>query len=280
MQLPKITLRQEEILDLLYKYRYLNRIQIQTLMQHKDRKTINLWLRDLREKEYVGWIYSDHFAEKTKPAIYYLSINGVRWLKQFTILDDDDNDAYLYPIEEIRKRYRDNDRSEAFVTRCTLTAQCAIDFTAKNCPELRYSCYTQTDFIDPDHTFHFLTGGDLHSQLGPQLHIRKHKGKVITNYLLEIFDPNLPRYRMSKRLKQYVTFLTEGDWEAERGDDPLPIVLLVCAKTSDLIYAKRKTRGLRSDLWDDEEQAKVQMRFTTVQILKQKGATAVIWEEA
>ena len=40
MKLPKITTKQEEILALLYRYRFLNRIQIQTLMHHKDHKTI------------------------------------------------------------------------------------------------------------------------------------------------------------------------------------------------------------------------------------------------
>lgn len=67
MNLPKITMRQKEILDLLYKHRFLNRIQIQALLGHKDYKNVNLWLKDLREKQYVEWIYSTHFAEKTKP---------------------------------------------------------------------------------------------------------------------------------------------------------------------------------------------------------------------
>ena len=71
-ELPKLTKKQQEILRLLYNFRFLNRIQIQALLKHKDPKTINLWLRDLRAKGYVEWIYSTHFAEKTKPAIYYL----------------------------------------------------------------------------------------------------------------------------------------------------------------------------------------------------------------
>lgn len=76
-ELPKLTKRQQAILKLLYRFRFLNRIQIQAFLGHKDPKTINLWLRDLRAKGYVEWIYSTHFAEKTKPAIYYLTLNGV-----------------------------------------------------------------------------------------------------------------------------------------------------------------------------------------------------------
>ena len=50
-------------------------------MNHKYYKRINVSLKDLREKHYVEWIYSTHFAEKTKPAVYYLGINGIRILK-------------------------------------------------------------------------------------------------------------------------------------------------------------------------------------------------------
>lgn len=82
-KLPKITKKEQEIIRLLYRFRFLNRVQIQALLGHKDYKTINMWLRDLREKQYVDRIYSTHYAERTKPAIYYLSVNGIRHLRQF-----------------------------------------------------------------------------------------------------------------------------------------------------------------------------------------------------
>ena len=68
-QIPKITRKQREILDLIYSHRFLTRIQIQAFLKHKDKKTINLWLKDLRSKNYINWIYDkDNFVEKTKPA--------------------------------------------------------------------------------------------------------------------------------------------------------------------------------------------------------------------
>ena len=48
MKLPKLTPKQQNILVLLYQYRFLNRIQIQTLMGHKDYRRINAWLADGR----------------------------------------------------------------------------------------------------------------------------------------------------------------------------------------------------------------------------------------
>ena len=52
-QIPKITYKQREILHLLYTHRFLTRIQIQKFLKHKDKKTINLWLKDLRDKEKI-----------------------------------------------------------------------------------------------------------------------------------------------------------------------------------------------------------------------------------
>jgi hypothetical protein len=48
--LPPLTPKQQEILKLLYKYKFLNRTQIQTLLSHKDKRRIITWLKDLREK--------------------------------------------------------------------------------------------------------------------------------------------------------------------------------------------------------------------------------------
>jgi hypothetical protein len=286
MTLPPITKKQQEVLTLLYKYRFLNRIQIQAFLNHKDKKTINLWLKDLKEKQYVEWIYSTHFAEKTKPAVYYMGLNGVRWLKQQTYVDDEGDEFYRYPLEEVRKRYREAGRSQAYIDRCLMLADCCVSFTvkARDRPEFCYTITTQTEYQDEDNEFNFLVDGDLESQLGPQLviarQVRTKGGVVITNFLLEIFDVNLPRYRVSKRLKQYIQFLTEGDWEANRDDnDPLPIIMLVCPRLTDLIYAKRRTRGLLKELWDDDRD-NVHIRFATADKAKEKGTTSIIWEEA
>src|SRR5476651_1592110 len=110
MTLPKITPKQRDILKLLYQHRFLNRIQIQALMGHKDRKTINMWLADLREKQYVEWIYSTDYGEINKPAIYFTGINGVRYLKTRKDCSQ----------ELVRRFYREKSRSTPFITSCLL----------------------------------------------------------------------------------------------------------------------------------------------------------------
>jgi hypothetical protein len=229
-------------------------------MGHKDYKTINLWLKDLREKEYVTWIYSTHFAEKTKLAIYYLGLNGIRHLKQLITADEDGDEQPTYPIEELRKRYRESTRSQ-----------------------------TEADYLSESSYYHFVLGSGL---MRPHLCFCKDKydknGKeeaILESYLLEVFDSTLPRYRMKKRLGDCVKYLDDEDyeWKEQTDTEKLPILLFVCPRTSDLIYAKRRTRKFIADAWEykDDDEERPRIRFTTIDKLKQSGVLAKeIWEQA
>lgn len=293
MKLPKITSKQEEILELLYRYRFLNRIQIQALMHHKDYKTINLWLKDLREKQYVAWIYSNHFLEKTKPAIYYLNNNGIRHLKTFEYKGD----ILIYPLEELHKRYKESQRSRTFIDRSVLIAQCCIELerlnsaglsnatkemsvadiaTGRDAIKPHYTCITEADYLDQSNDYHFLA--EHEPKLRPNVCIVKKKGRSITHYLLEILDPTLPQYKVRSKVKNYVTYLTDNEWE---GGGPAPIILLVLPSLYGLIYAKRKVRKLLMNEYYEAEDIPrdLHIRFTATEQLQAQGITATIWEE-
>lgn len=287
IDLPVLTRRQKEIVELVYKHRFINRIQIQALLKHKDYKTINLWLRDLREKQYVEWIYSDHFAERTKPAVYYLGINGIRYLKT---RNDESIGLIAYPITELRKRYRESTRSQTYIDRCLLLVDCCLSLEQardeESWPQSWYFYETEADYID-DSNYHFLCDSKL---IHPQLCFCKmeYEGgggepETVASYLLEIFDVTLPRYRIKKRLTDYVKYLDEEaeEWKSGSYTDKLPVILLVCPRLTDLIYAKRRTRGLLAKIWDDDERKNMHIRFTTAEKLKAFGVTAEeIWEQA
>jgi len=257
-------------------------------MNHKDKKRIIAWLRDLRDKNYVEWIYSTDFVEKTKPAIYYISINGIRYLKT---LVRDDGSGDVYPLEELRKRYKEKDRSRSFIDRSLLVADGCLSLERVNrtnkdgCEagtSIHYTCITEADYLDPDHDYHFLAE---HESLRPNLCIvkteRKSNRKVTTNYLLEIFDSSLPIYRLRYRLKSYIKYVIEGDWEAETQDNNPPVILLTYPRLADLINAKRRTRKLLLDEYNDAEDIpkNLHIRFATTEQLQQQGITASIWEE-
>lgn len=298
-ELPKLTKKQQAILKLLYRFRFLNRIQIQAFLGHKDPKTINLWLRDLRAKGCVEWIYSTHFAEKTKPAVYFLGLNGVRYLRTLTRTTKDEAGETIatpaYPPEELRKRYKEPTRSQTYVDRCILVAGCCIaleradiENEAKN-KKIHHYYQTEADFLLDRSYYHFILESEL---IQPHLIFCKDElddeGKeeeTLESYLLEVFDPTLPRYRMKKRLGDYVKYLDDegSEWQEQTNTEKLPIVLFVCPRTTDLIYAKRRIRKLIADAWEwkDEDEGRPRIGFTTVDKLKQSGVFAgEIWEKA
>jgi hypothetical protein len=302
IELPRLTKKQQVILKLLYRYRFLNRIQIQALMGHKDPKTINLWLRDLRAKGYVEWIYSTHFAEKTKPAVYYLSLNSVRHLRTLTRTGkDEDGKAIVlpvYPPEELRKRYKESTRSQTYIDHCILIAECCIALERENTKnevkddrksKLRFYYQAEADYLLDRSYYHFILESGL---IQPSLVFCKDRldedGKeetTLESYILEVFDPTLPRYRMKKRLGDYIKYLDDesGEWQERTNTEKLPVVLFVCPRTTDLIYAKRRTRKLIADSWEwkDEDEARPRIAFTTTDKLKASGVfDGEIWEEA
>ncbi len=299
IKLPKLTKKQQEILKLLYRFRFLNRIQIQAFLGHKDPKTINLWLRDLRAKGYVEWIYSTHFAEKTKPAVYYLGLNGVRYLRALTrTSEDEDGSATVssaYPSEELRKRYKEPSRSQTYIDRCILIAECCLALEQADIKnetkgkKIRHYYQTEADYLLDRSYYHFILESEL---IQPSLVFCKDRldddgkeEKTLKSYTLEIFDPTLPRYRMKKRLGDYVKYLDDegSEWQEQTNTERLPIILFVCPRTTDLIYAKRRTRKLIADAWEwkHEDETRPRIGFTTVEKLKQSSVLAgEIWEEA
>ncbi|MFO0886656.1 MAG: replication-relaxation family protein [Candidatus Saccharimonadales bacterium] len=284
IQIPKITYKQRTILDLLYTHRFLTRIQLQTFLKHKDKKTINLWLKDLRDKEYINWIYNkDHFAEKTKPAIYYLGINGIRHMQNMD----------FHPSEEIHKRYREHERSQTFIDRCLLLADVCLELdNERNGTYYTTTCYyyeTEADYHS-EMRYHFMSESEL---IRPDLCIAQSEDDTddsigdpdttVASYLLEIFDPTLPRYRLRNKLKKYVQYLEEelDEWDEQTGEDPRPTILLVCATLTDLIYAKRRTKGLMAEIWEYDDEDRPHVRFTTAEKLRKNGLLAEeIWEKA
>ena len=283
-QIPKITYKQREILDLLYTHRFLTRIQIQKFLKHKDKKTINLWLKDLRDKEYINWIYNkDHFAEKTKPPIYYMGINGIRHMQNMD----------FHPDEELRKRYREHERSRGFIDRSIILADVCLELDDERngtyYMTTRYYYETEADYRS-EMRYHFLSDNEL---IHPDLCISQSEGDTdesvgdpdttVASSLLEIFDPTLPRYRLRNKLKKYVEYLEEelDEWDEQTYDDPRPTILLVCATLTDLIYAKRRTRGLMAEIWEYEDEDRPHIQFTTIEKLREHGVLAKkIWEEA
>lgn len=255
-QLPPLTPKQQAILKLLYKYRFLNRIQIQQLLKHKDKRRIISWLKDLRDKQYVDWHYdATSFMTKSQPAIYYLSLNGIRYLRS---LDE-------YPNEELRKRYKEPDRTQVFIDGCLLVADCCATLQARSNDKLKYTYVLPADYANPENTQYFL------NELKPHLFFAKRYDGEVVNYVLENFELTLPRYQLRQRIKDHMSFIDA--WGEENG--PAPIALFICATTADLLYVKRRANKQIEESGNDE----IVIRAATLEKIKATGVASAIWED-
>ncbi len=187
MTLPYITNKQKELLLLLYKFRFLNRIQIQKLLNHKHHKTINIWLKDLTEKEYTTRIYEKTFHGMTIPAKYYISLNGIRFLKT----QEECNNRYL------RKLYQENRRSETFIDTCLLIADIFFALQEKSKENS-----TEFQFFTPSG----YTENSIAQELAASFAYVIHKNKTKHIYMCELFRENMPRYAIRGKIKRYIEF--------------------------------------------------------------------------
>lgn len=259
MTLPKISNKQQQILSLIYRFRFLNRIQIQSLLNHKDYKTINLWLKDLNQKEYLGKIYSTKFIENTKPAIYYIALNGIRYLKSLG-----------YPASQLKKLYIEKDRTNNFIELSQFIADIYLDLLKSS--NTGFQVATASELADPTSLCYFL------NNLQPNLVFTKEttaKKKSLTKYyIVQIFEPKFPIYSIRKRIKEYFDFYFANEWENNMSAD-FPTLFFICPDLSKLIYIKRFTKKLLGE-YDDID---LNVLFAEKQEVIVNGFTGKIWEQ-
>jgi hypothetical protein len=232
-------------------------------MHHKDKRRIIAWLKDLREKQYIEWIYDGNdFINKTKPAVYSLDLNGIRHLRE---LDE-------YPIAELRKRYKEPSRTQAFIDKCILLANCCINLEYSSVGDIHYVYQLEADYLNP--SSNDSRYDDLH-KLKPNIYYEKSEARQKSVYIVYIFDATSPRYMIKKRLKDIAMYLYDEDWRGRLKTDSLA-VHIACVSKKDLIYAKRFTARLLEDIGREDD---AHIRFSTVDYININGVTGAIWEE-
>jgi len=262
MTQSNITNKQQEILTLIPRFRFLDRTHIQSFLKHKDKQLINRWLKNLRKNGYVQRIYDDTIVGKNRrAAIFYLDNNGVGFVKALKI----------YDRSFIHKLYWDKDRSDTFIEHSLFTATICCELEKKENDTLHYKYTTESDFCSSTNPFHFLKN----SKLPIDLYFKKEKGRKIKHFLLTFFDETLPRYRLRKRIRDFQEFYYSNDWE-NITKTPFPTLLFVFQTKEQMIYAKRYTKTLL----DDDKTDDLSINFAVANDLQAEGGiTGEVWEE-
>lgn len=189
--------RQTDILLLLYRFRYLTRPQIQTLLGYKNhRQTIEL-LNELTASNCVRRYYQRELS--VVPAVYSLGKSSRTILKRLG----------QSPSELKRIRWEKNYTS-AFRDKCVLVADIYLDLMKQTGGVLRF--WTKAD----------LNGVESLIKPAPDAYfIIKSK-----RYFLDVFTA-APNKALRNRVKKYASYFADGEWK-EEASTTFPKVIILC----------------------------------------------------
>jgi hypothetical protein len=200
-----LTPKQHELIVYIYRFRFLNRIQLQTLLKHKDKRRINAWLKELTEQNYLGRIYSTKLLENTKPAIYYLSHAGILYLRDWHVATE----------HQLKKYYGDKSRSRRFIDHSILLGSIYLQLQQKVIKKLQF--FTPAEFHE----------SELLQEIHPSAYYNYYKKGKTKHYFVELFDEGMPRFALRYRIKEYISFFWSGQWK-QGSKHPFTVLLLIC----------------------------------------------------
>lgn len=198
--------RQKEILLLLYKFRYLNRKQIQPLLGHKHHRLIQEWLNELTQSKFIIQDYDNKLAPI--PAIYSLDNKGKRYLKKLSEIK----------VKPLNRIWRVTKYKDQLKTHCILLGDIylsLLNLKQKNKIELDFR--TKTELFGMLH---------LISPCPDAFFTIKDKTGNTRRYFLDIFD-DVPPVFMRRRVKKYFEYYSSDEWQ-DNTNQPFPEVILVC----------------------------------------------------
>ena len=202
----QLTQKQKQILNLLYRFRFLNRHHIQSILKHKHHSRILNWLNKLTQQKYILRSFDKSFV--SDPALYHLSKDGRKYLKNIPELK----------INSLDRVWRESSYSEVFKKHCLFLADIYIlllIFTKESKTELHF--HTKTDLYGMEHL--------INPNPDAYFDIRESKDNT-KRYFLDILD-DLPPSMLRKRTRQYFEYFSSDEWQDSTGKD-FPEILLIC----------------------------------------------------
>ncbi len=220
------------ILILLYRFRFLNRQQIQTILNHKKFNRIIKWLNDLTKQKYTKRYYRKTL--NSEPAVYSLGTQA----RKYFLAQKDLKEIQLRLLNRVWKEYG---YTQKFKKHCMFLADIYIsllELTKKNNAKLRF--HTKVDLTDMQYM--------LIPEPDAYLSIEEKDG-TIKRYFLEIID-YLPRKDgLRQRIEQYLRYHNGRYWQNNTGH-PFPEVIMISAdirsnyRLKNLIRKKIKTKNM------------------------------------
>jgi len=252
--IPKITTKQKQILLQLYKFRFLNTYQLQTLLGHKNPNRTLSWLKDLISKNCIKRHYDrNSFASNAKPAIYFLAPKARLVLKSEKDLD----------FSELEYIYKESSRTKKFIEHNLFLADVYLYLRAQKEDKEEIKFFTKVD----------LRGFEYFPDPIPDAFISV-VGKVTRHYFLDLFDDFIPPFVLRKRVRTYLEYAEKPDWDENTNFNPFPKILFICPSESMKTHVKKYAKALLEKTYDD----KIAL-FLTTKTRIEVGEVDNIWQK-
>lgn len=203
-----LTNKQREILVLLYRFRFLSRIHIQTLLNHRHHSWILTWLNDLIKHNQVRRYYQKQFAGPS--AIYSLGIEGRKYLKH-------NPDLGNIELSALNRIWKEDTLTDRFKNHCLFLADMYVSLRSLAvASKATLNFYTKTD----------LYGMARLISPAPDAYIAIEEQGGVKRYFLDLFD-DVPPIALRSRAKRYFDYYASNEWQ-DNTDKPFPEIILIC----------------------------------------------------
>ena len=180
MNIPPVTNKQNQIIPLLYKFRFLTVSHFQKLLNHKDPRRIKEWLKDLLDKKYIARTKLED--DITQPYIYCLSQRAKYLLKE--------NDNYDESI--LNRLYKEKNLTEIFITHLLSLVDIYLFFLAQKEKDTEFNFFTRQE----------LSGYEYFPKELPDAYIAVQEQKETTRYFLDVLKLNSVSFSFCAKKKR------------------------------------------------------------------------------
>lgn len=214
--LEKLNPYLEQILILIYKFRYLSRPQIQKLMNHKYHSNIYSWLNFLTQNKYLIKYIKKGF--NTESAYYSLGTMGRKYLLSHKEIED-----INYSL--LDRVWSEKGNSESFKKHCMFLVDAYLSLLEliksvdNGLGKLKF--FSNTDLQGVEHMIYPLPDAYFYIE---------DKDRNVKRYFLDVFYDYTRWNDMEKRVRQYLRYYDKQTWQLHMKMD-YPEIILVCPKT-------------------------------------------------
>jgi hypothetical protein len=211
--------RHIQILKLLYRYRFLNRPQIQYLIAHKSFSRLSIWLNQLTRHSYIRRYYTK--SVHSQAAVYSLGTKGRK-----ALIKTQDPAINKKSLDRVWREHllSFQTRKHLMLVADTSIAVSALAETKK----AQLTFYTKIDLQGLKHLI--LPLPDAYFAISEQ-------SGLTNRYFLEIIDDFPAREKLIKLVWNYFSYYQKRYWQTH-AHKPFPHIILITpdARTSKMLY--------------------------------------------